>query len=75
MPPAELVTWDADIGSLLKENCALCHGNSAGLSLETYEAALAGGRSGAVIVPGDGEGSLLVQALARHRSRPGPHAA
>jgi formate dehydrogenase gamma subunit len=56
------LTWDNAIGPMLQEKCLPCHGPaaSAGLNLSTYADALKGGISGPVIVPGDGENSLLV---------------
>jgi cytochrome b subunit of formate dehydrogenase len=56
------LTWDGAIGPLLQEKCMPCHGAaaSAGLNLSTYADAMKGGASGPVIVPGDGENSLLV---------------
>jgi mono/diheme cytochrome c family protein len=56
-------TWDDVIGPLFAERCVVCHGGSSGLYLDTYENALRGGKRGQAIIPGDGEGSLLVQAL------------
>jgi len=59
---ASALTWDNAIGALLQTKCAACHGAGAlgGLNLSTYSDALQGGVSGPVIVPGDGENSLLV---------------
>ncbi|RME58402.1 MAG: hypothetical protein D6790_12045 [Caldilineae bacterium] len=39
----------------------MCHGGTAGLHLETYEQAMAGGNFGPAIVPGNAEESLLVK--------------
>ncbi|MHC4897044.1 MAG: c-type cytochrome domain-containing protein [Planctomycetota bacterium] len=66
------VTWDREIKPLMAFRCAGCHGGpqpDAELSLETYEAALAGGKnSGAssstpIIVKGEHEKSLMWQVL------------
>jgi mono/diheme cytochrome c family protein len=48
---------------LFKERCGSCHGAGAlaGLNLTTYATAMKGGQDGAVIVPGDPEGSLLIK--------------
>ena len=69
-PPPEIeiaaagaATWDDVIGPLFAEGCVVCHGGSGGLHLDTYENALRGGQRGQAIIPGDGEGSLLVQSL------------
>ncbi len=58
------LTWDGQIGALFAQRCATCHSAAiatGGLVLESYEAAMAGGKDGAVILPGDAEGSPLVQ--------------
>jgi mono/diheme cytochrome c family protein len=56
-------TYDATIGPLFKDRCGSCHGAGAlaGLNLTTYATALKGGKDGAVIVPGDLAGSLLIK--------------
>jgi formate dehydrogenase gamma subunit len=56
------LTWDNPIGALFQAKCATCHGAGAlgGLNLSTHTDAMQGGVSGPVIVPGDGENSLLV---------------
>ena len=61
--PAGPLTWNDTIGPILQAKCSTCHGEGAlgGLNLTTYEAAMAGGASGPVIVPSDSQGSLLVQ--------------
>ncbi len=59
-------TFAADIAPIFSANCTTCHGAAApsgGLSLTSYAGVMKGGRSGAVIKPGDPAGSLLVQAL------------
>ena len=70
MPPTasptlvENPTWDANIGPMLKPTCGTCHNAqslSGGLSAWTYADLMKGGTHGAVIVPGDSAGSLLVQ--------------
>ena len=58
------LTYEATIGPLLQSRCGPCHGASGGLqglNLTSYEAVLAGGTNGPAIVPGDPQGSLLVQ--------------
>jgi cytochrome b subunit of formate dehydrogenase len=66
-PTAEAVapgalTWDAYTGLVFKNKCGSCHGAAkfGGLSLETYANALAGGKDGAVILPGDSANSPLI---------------
>jgi len=53
-------TWEGGIGAIFDSECSACHGAVAGLSLQTYADAMKGGSSGAVIKPGDPDGSLVV---------------
>ncbi|HEX9092158.1 MAG TPA: NapC/NirT family cytochrome c [Anaerolineales bacterium] len=57
------LTYDGTIGPLFKSRCGSCHGENGlqGLNLTTYQGAIQGGTAGPVIVPGDANGSLLVQ--------------
>jgi mono/diheme cytochrome c family protein len=58
---------------VLEKNCVSCHGGrstKAKLDLSTREALLRGGESGAVVVPGKPEASLLLQ-MVRHEKEPG----
>jgi cytochrome b subunit of formate dehydrogenase len=66
-PTAEAVapgalTWEAYSSLIFKDKCGACHGPAkiGGLSLLTYADALAGGKDGAVIIPGDSAGSKLI---------------
>ncbi len=61
--PAGAPTYTKDIAPLLKK-CAGCHGASGqkGVNLTSYAAIMKGGDSGAIVVPGDPAGSLLVKA-------------
>ena len=52
---------------ILRERCYTCHSEiqqMGGLRLDRRDDALQGGKSGAVIIPGDGAGSKLVQMVA-----------
>ena len=64
-PGAEVgaMTWDGYFTGLFRNRCSSCHGvtNVGGLSLSTYQDALAGGNSGPAIIPGDPDNSVLVQ--------------
>jgi len=63
LPAAETPTWENTVGPLFAERCSSCHGSIgklAELDLSSYETALAGGKSGLVIVPGNLEESLLI---------------
>jgi nitrate/TMAO reductase-like tetraheme cytochrome c subunit len=57
------LTYDATIGPLLQSRCGSCHGENGiqGLNLTTYQGAMQGGTNGPVIIPGDANGSVLVQ--------------
>jgi len=57
------LTYQNAIAALFQTRCVSCHGTAGiqGLDLTNYQAALAGGRSGLAILPGDPQGSLLVQ--------------
>jgi cytochrome b subunit of formate dehydrogenase len=56
-------TWDGKFSVLFNDRCGTCHGAAkvGGLSLVSYQDALAGGSSGPGIIPGDPEGSMIVQ--------------
>jgi cytochrome b subunit of formate dehydrogenase len=56
-------TWLGQYEALFRNRCGTCHGITSvgGLSLATLEQALAGGKSGPAIVPGNPEDSVLVQ--------------
>lgn len=57
-------TFSRDVQPILEANCTRCHGStrqSGGLRLSSFSALMAGGLDGAVILPGDADGSLLVQ--------------
>ncbi len=56
------------IRPVLVEHCHDCHSDAkgkakGGLKLDSREALMGGGDSGAVVVPGDAEGSLLIKAV------------
>jgi hypothetical protein len=64
LPPMEGVpTYETAILPLFEAVCLPCHGDkqAGGLTLTTLAGALAGGDNGPVIMPGDVEGSLLIQ--------------
>jgi mono/diheme cytochrome c family protein len=56
-------TWDGKFSALFRNRCGTCHGMTrvGGLSLADYESALAGGNSGPGIIPGNAQGSMVVQ--------------
>jgi formate dehydrogenase gamma subunit len=55
--------WNDNLEVVFSQKCVDCHGGAGGLDLSTYNLALAGGKSGAVIVPGDPEGSLIINKI------------
>ncbi|HEU0037927.1 MAG TPA: c-type cytochrome domain-containing protein, partial [Verrucomicrobiae bacterium] len=68
-PTAEQVEFfEKRIRPIFAEHCYSCHSDKAekvkgGLRLDTREALLKGGSSGAVIVPGDPDASPLIKAV------------
>ena len=64
--PHGKVTFARDIAPIFNKSCNSCHGSDkpqGGLRLDSGAAALKGGESGKVIVPGDSEKSPLVRRL------------
>jgi mono/diheme cytochrome c family protein len=60
------IIFARDIAPIFQKNCTTCHGPEkpqGGLRLDSEAAALRGGESGKVIIPGDSEGSPLVKRL------------
>jgi len=58
------VSFANDIRPLLQNRCASCHTGkfvNQGLDMGTYDSLMAGSEYGPVIVPGDANGSLLVE--------------
>lgn len=58
---SEPPTYANTVGQLLTTRCGACHGSSAGLTMTNYESLMAGSSTGPVIVPGDPDGSRIVQ--------------
>lgn len=63
--------FEKKIRPVLANRCFACHTQSklGGLRLDSREAILEGGKSGPAIVPGDPDGSLLIQAVSRRHER------
>src|SRR5262249_53263806 len=62
----------AEIRPLLEGNCIKCHNgsrSSSGLDLTTRESLLRGGDRGPAVIPGNGKGNLLYQAIAHTGKR------
>src|SRR5579872_4391069 len=56
---------------ILQSNCSSCHaqaGASGGLSFESFDTALTGGKHGPAIIPGDSKHSLVLQHVRGEKS-------
>ncbi len=67
--PTQEVDYERDVVPILEQRCVSCHGEEkqrAGLRLDSRSAVLSGSDSGEiqVVVPGDPEGSLLLELVA-----------
>jgi WD40 repeat protein len=59
-------SFAADVVPILQKNCMACHSSSthkSGLSLDSYESLMLGGKHGQVVVPNDAASSRLVEML------------
>src|SRR5262245_49313807 len=66
-PVNRAVDYEKDVAPLLQSRCLPCHGpaqQQSGLRLDNREAALRGGYTGAVIVPGKSGESRLIRLVA-----------
>jgi len=66
-------SWSREVRPLLDRSCAGCHrpGKTKGrLDLSSHASLSAGGRSGAVVVPGEPEQSLLLELVHSHDGEP-----
>lgn len=65
------ISYAADVAPILAKYCRPCHDeesyNKSGLSLDTYELLMKGGKNGVPVVPGKPDESILVQKV-----RPNP---
>ena len=61
--PHTEVSYQNDIQPIFNSGCVGCHGSQGQLSLTTYANTMKGGVSGKVVIPGNGEGSLIVKKL------------
>jgi len=60
------VSFAADVLPIIESRCVNCHGGreiEEGLLMRTYDEIMTGSDNGAVIIPGDVEGSLLVELI------------
>ena len=58
-PPGPTVSFQQDLVPLFMDTCTICHGSAGGLSLEGFASVMFGGNSGAVVIPGDSDASIL----------------
>src|SRR5580692_6888278 len=65
--PATQDFYAKRVTAILQANCLKCHDETArgGLQLDSYSLIRKGGQDGQVIVPGDPDASLLIQAIRR----------
>ncbi len=65
--PASQQFYTTRVVDILQNNCMDCHDETAkgGLRLDSYAGIKKGGEDGAVIVPGDPDASMLIQAIRR----------
>lgn len=57
-------SFTQDVAPIFNQRCIKCHGDgqlNGGLDLTSYATLMRGGKKGAVIIPGNADGSLLVQ--------------
>src|SRR3984957_12120811 len=65
---AETPSFDSQIAPILQKNCLACHSSSGrmgGLVMESYDTLIKGGAHGPPIVPGNADGSRIIQMLER----------
>ena len=62
-PMALQPVWEGNIALVLNRQCSACHGGIAGLDYSTYQSAMKGGNDGPVIIPGNPDGSPIVQKI------------
>jgi mono/diheme cytochrome c family protein len=72
-PAAGPMVSESDVQTILAAKCWVCHGRraqQAGLDLRTRESILKGGKSGAAIVPGKPDQSLLMKRISAQEMPP-----
>ncbi len=62
-PEVGAVSWSRDLGPILMNHCADCHGGIVGLWVDDYDSLMAGSGLNDVITPGDPDSSLLVRRI------------
>ena len=64
--PAATISFAANVLPIIQSRCVNCHGGDRveeGLYLLSYDEIMAGSNKGPVIIPGDVEGSLLIELI------------
>ena len=59
----QAAAFKAVVLPIFKDKCAVCHGSMGGWDSSSYEKVMTSGDNAPVIIPGDADGSLLVQKL------------
>lgn len=59
----DLISYSLTVQPVWDDNCTGCHGGSGGLFLGSYDLLMAGGSSGASVIPGNGTGSRVIERL------------
>ena len=57
------VSFNSTIQPILDNNCVVCHGNSGGLNLSSYDLLMIGGDNGVSVIPGTSQQSILIEKL------------
>ena len=60
------VSFENDVFPIFQSKingCVSCHGGNGGLTLDTYTHLMQGGSVGPVVIPGNGEGSVIIKKL------------
>jgi len=68
--PATTVSFANDVLPIIQSRCVNCHGGQRiekGLLMNTYDEIMAGSDNGPVVIPGDVEGSLLVELVTANK--------
>src|SRR5579863_7104734 len=63
---AETPGFDSQVAPILQKNCLACHsstGRMGGLVMESYDTLIKGGAHGPPVVPGNADGSRIIQML------------
>ena len=61
--PSSGPTFVKDVQPIFKASCAVCHGSMGGWDASSYDTVMKSGKNAPVIIPGDPDGSILIQKL------------